>query len=327
MQPTITQFFYADGRKGILTRFLPQPAKSGGSLVPTPKTWLSSVHPVWRPPLSFAEGLGVHSPGLGRCQPSEVSDPQSSLSPSSQPGTSLFQAGKVANVHPFHQHAPLCAHPPQGIQAQTQHLICGSLSSPSSLSETESKEEAGSGSVPTRGRRVFPITAPSPAPPRSALPAPRRHLSPRRKGLCAGIVGTYRCGAGDEGRARQGRVGRPSARRRCGQERGLTGWLPLLLRAGTRGALLRRLFPAPTPGAPAPPAPSDRTRLPHATRPRLFPHPVSAAAGAARGPGSCSRCCPTEPSPKRRRPHSPIVRMRCKLHMLASDRRSAPGPV
>lgn len=218
-------------------------------MVPIPKTWLSSFHPVWRPPLSYAEGLGVHSTRLGRrCQPSEVSDPQSNLSPSPQPRTPLFQARKVANVHPFRQHAPLCAHPPQGIQAQTQHLICSSLSSPSSRSETESKEEAGSGSVPARGLRVFPITTPSPAPPRTALPAPRRHLSPRPKGLSAGILGTYRCGAGDEGRARQGRVGRPSAQRRCGQERGLTGWLPLLLPRRDSGR------------SPAPPAPCPHAR-------------------------------------------------------------------
>lgn len=150
------------------------------------------------PPSVLCRGPGVHTTVLGRrCQPSEVSDPQSNLSPSAQPGTPLFQAGKVAKVHPFRQHAPLCAHPPQGIQAQTQHLICGSLSSPGSRSETESKEKAGSGSVHTRGRRVCPITAPSPAPPRSALPARRRHLSPRRKGLSAGIAGTYRCGTPD----------------------------------------------------------------------------------------------------------------------------------
>lgn len=172
-----------------------------------------------------------------------------------------------------------------------------------------------------------PITAPSPAPPRSALPARRRHLSPRRKGLSAGIAGTYRCGAGDEGRARQagsgGRLPDAGAARSAVSRAGSRS----SSRAGTRGALLRRLLPAPTPGARAPPAPSDRTSLPHATRPRLFPHRVSAAAGAARGPRSCSHCCPTEPSPRRRRRHSPIVRMQYKLHMLASDRRSAPGPV
>lgn len=92
-----------------------------------------------------------------------------------------------------------------------------------------------------------PITAPSPAPPRSALPARRRHLSPRRKGLSAGIAGTYRCGAGDEGRARQGRVRRPSARRRCGQERGLTSWLPLLLPRRDSGR--SPASPAPCPHA------------------------------------------------------------------------------
>lgn len=120
----------------------------------------------------------------------------------SRTGTPLFQAGKVASEHPFRLHAPLCAHPPQGLQAQTHHLICGVLSSSSSHFETESKEEAGSGSVPTQGRWVFPITAPSPAPPRSALPSPRRHLSPPQKGLSAGIAGTYRCGARDQSRAR-----------------------------------------------------------------------------------------------------------------------------
>lgn len=196
----------------------------------------------------------MHSTVLGRrCQPSEVSDPQSNLSPSAQPGTPLFQAGKVANVHPFRQHAPLCAHPPQGIQAQTQHLICGSLSSPGSHSETESKEKAGSGSVHTRGRRVCPITAPSPAPPRSPLPAPRRHLSPRRKGLSAGIAGTYRCGTGDEGEARQGRIGGRLPNAGAARSAVSPAGSRSSSRAGSRGALLRRLLPAPTPALGLPP--------------------------------------------------------------------------
>lgn len=229
-------------------------------------------------------------------------------------------------MHPFRQHAPLCAHPPQGIQAQTHHLICDSLFSPSSRFESESKEE-GSGSVPTRGRRVFPITR---APALGRYP-PRSNIS-LRGGKASLRASRAPTGAGPGTRVGQGRAGSGDRLPDAGAARSAVSpaGSRSSSRAGTRGALLHRLLPAPTPGARAPPAPSDPPSLPPRrppTRPRLFPHRVSAAAGAARGPGSCSGCCPTEPSPRRRRRHSPIVRMRCKLHMLASDRRSAPGPV
>lgn len=172
----------------------------------------------------------------------------------------------------------------------------------------------------------------SPSPPHHPRPRARR-CPPRadtslRGGKASLPASRAPTGAGPGTRVGQGKAGRrPRAQRRCGQEHDLTDWLPLLLPRRVSGRSPAPPAPCPHVGARAPPAPSDRTSLPHATRPRLFPHRVSAAAGAARGPGSCSRCCPTEPSPRRRRRHSPIVRMRCKLHMLASDRLSAPGPV
>lgn len=177
------------------------------------------------------------------------------------------------------------------------------------------------------------VSGSSPSPPHHPRPrAPRcppradTSLHGRKASLRASWAPT---GAGPGTRVGQGKAGSGGRLPNAGAARSAVSpaGSRSSSRAGTWGALLRRLLPAPTPGARAPPAPSDRTSLPHATRPRLFPHRVSAAAWAARGPGSCSRCCPTEPSPRRRRRHSPIVRMRCKLHMLASDRRSAPGPV
>lgn len=179
------------------------------------------------------------------------------------------------------------------------------------------------------------VAGSSPSPPHHPRPLARR-CPPRADTSLRGGKASVRAsraptGAGPGTRVGQGKAGSGGRLPDAGAARSAVSRADSRSssRAGTRGALLRRLFPAPTPGARAPPAPSDRTSFPHATRPRLFPQRVSTAAGAARGPGSCSRCCPTEPSPRRRqrRRHSPIVRMRCKLHMLASDRRSAPGPV
>nr|XP_019588846.1 PREDICTED: uncharacterized protein LOC109448217 [Rhinolophus sinicus] len=66
-------------------------------------------------------------------------------------------------------------------------------------------------------------------------------------------------------------------------------------RAGTPGALLRRLLPAPTPGAQAPPSRSCQPCLRHIAGPPLpllVQHCESAPATVARGPGDCSRRCP-----------------------------------
>lgn len=160
-------------------------------MVPTPKTRFSSFHSVWRPHLSFPEGLRVHSTGGG----GEVSTFRDLR----------FSAGSftlASNRHPFVSGRESCQCAPLSpTRPPVRPSPAGNPSSdtPSNLRlalqpqqplETESKEEAGSGSVPTRGRRVFPITAPSPEPPRSALPAPLRHLSPRQKGLSADIAGT-----------------------------------------------------------------------------------------------------------------------------------------
>lgn len=176
----------------------------------------------------------------------------------------------------------------------------------------------------------------SPSPPHH--PRPRARRCPPRSGTSLrggkASLRTSRAptGAGPGTRVGQGRAGPGDRLPDAGAARSAVSRAGSRSssRAGTRGALLRRLLPAPTPGARAPPAPGDPPSLPHAARPpsrdysRIeCPRPP----GRRGGPGSCSGCCPKEPSPRRRRRHSPIVRMRRKLHMLASDRRSAPGPV
>lgn len=85
-------------------------SNSGGSVVSTPKPWLPSFHPDCHPPPPSRGGL------LGALRPEEE-EVSTYRCPSLPPDTPLFQAGKVANAHPLPQHAPLCAHPPQGIQA------------------------------------------------------------------------------------------------------------------------------------------------------------------------------------------------------------------
>lgn len=149
--------------------------------------------------------------------------------PSHLPKPPLFQAVKVASVHPLPQHAPLCAHPPQGIQAWAHHLISGSLSSRGTASKPKAKRKRDPAAPPARSPGLPHHRTIARAPPHSALPAPRGHLSRRRRGLSAGIGGTYRCGAG-AGAASRGRAG------------------PAACRAQVRpGALSPLLAPAPPP--------------------------------------------------------------------------------
>lgn len=213
-----------------------------GSLAPT-----ETGAPL-RAPKAASEVLSARRKGGLSAFP--AGDPRWPLRPHTPPGYPFVSGGESCQRAPFPQHAPLCAHPPPGSQARAHLLICGSLSSRGSRFETESKEEAGSGSTPQPGRPVFPITTPSPGPPRSALPARRGHLYGRRKGLSVGIGGTYRCGAEAAGKGRAG---------------------PAACRAQVRpGAPSSRLAPAPPPApglgalscAACSPPPRPELRLP-----------------------------------------------------------------
>lgn len=188
--------------------------------------------------------------------------------PSHLPDAPFVSGGESCQGAPLPQHAPLCAHPPQRIQARAHHLICGSLSilGTSTKSKAKSRRDPAAPPAWSPGRRVFPITAPSPAPPATRRCPPRVATSPGggKASLRASRAPT---GAGPGSRAGAGQ-GRPPAGRRCGQERRLRARSRSSSRAGTRGALLRRLLPAPTPGARAPPAPSCRCPCrPHAAGP------------------------------------------------------------
>lgn len=166
-------------------------------------------------------------------------------------------------MHPFRQHAPLCAHPPQGIQAQTHHLICDSLFSPSSRFESESKEE-GSGSVPTRGRRVFPITR---APALGRYP-PRSNTS-LRGGKASLRASRAPTGAGPGTRVGQGRAGSGDRLPDAGAARSAVSpaGSRSSSRAGTRVLSCTACSPPPRPALGLPPRRVTRQAFLHAARP------------------------------------------------------------
>lgn len=125
------------------------------------------------------------------------------------------------------------------------------------------------GQGPHPGRRVFPHHHHCLRRPHSALPAPGGHLSGRRKGLSAGVWGhlPVRVRGRRQGQGRAGRLpGAGAARSAVNRARSRSS-----SRAGTPGALLRRLLPAPTPGAQAPP----RSESPALPPPRRWASPAA----------------------------------------------------
>ena len=76
----------------------------------TPRSWLPSSHLNWRPPRRSQGGLrGALHPEEGGHQPSGWEIPAGPFPPTPHlPDSPLFQAGKVANVHPF-PNTPPCA--------------------------------------------------------------------------------------------------------------------------------------------------------------------------------------------------------------------------
>ena len=177
-------------------------------MFPTPMPWLPSFHSNWRPlctPEAASEVLSSRRKGDINLPGPDI---PGCLHPLAPPRYPFVSGGESCQRAPLPQHAPLCAHPPQGIQARAHLPICGSLSSRGRRFETESKEEAGSGSTPS------PVARSShhrtiPGPPALGAGAPRGHLNGRQKGLSAGFGGTYRCGAEAAGKGRAG----PAARR------------------------------------------------------------------------------------------------------------------
>lgn len=198
--------------------------------------------------------------------------------PSHLPDAPFVSGGESCQGAPLPQHAPLCAHPPQGIQARAHHLICGSLSSLGTATKSKAKSGRDPAAPPawSPGRRVFPTTASSPAPPATRRCPPRVATSPGggKASLRASRAPT---GAGPGSRAGAGQ-GRPPAGRRCGQERRLPGSLPLLLPRRDAGR------------SPAPPAPRPHARRsgsPRADLPLPVPPPRRRPSGAAPSPASC----------------------------------------
>lgn len=91
-------------------------------MVSTPKPWLPSFHPDLCPPSLSRRGLGGRA-ALAACWKGGVNLPLPEIPgwpfPLASPQCPLFSGGESC------QHAPLCAHPPQGTQAWAHPLICG----------------------------------------------------------------------------------------------------------------------------------------------------------------------------------------------------------
>lgn len=196
--------------------------------------------------------------------------------PSHLPKPPLFQEVKVASVHPLPQHAPLCAHPPQGIQAWAHHLICGSLSSRGTASKPKAKRKRDPAAPPARSpglphhRTIARAPRTRRCPPRAATSPGGGKASLRASGAPTGA------GPGPGPRAGAGQ-GRPPAGRRCGRERCLPCSLPLLLPRRCSGR------------SPAPPAPRPQARRSGSPRAELpaLPPPRRRSSRAAPSPALC----------------------------------------
>lgn len=232
-------------------------------MISTPKHWLPNFQqtgaPLCPPEMASWGALRPEEGGVNLLQPELPVWPLPLASP---PCPFVFRRGKLPAGTPFPTRPPVCpspaGNPSPGAPANLP-LALG----PGQPLRNRKQRGSGTGQRPQPGLPVFP--SPHPARTSSLAPAaPRGHLSGRRKGLSAGIGGTYQCGAGaGAGAAGRARLGRPRAGR-CGQERRFAGSLPLLLPRPDWGALLRRPLPAPHAGRGAPPAPSGRPCLPHA---------------------------------------------------------------
>lgn len=97
-------------------------------------------------------------------------------------------------------------------------------------------------------------------------------------------------------------------------------------RAGTRALSCAARSPPPRPAFGLPPRELPAVPPPRRRASRAAPSPALCAGARRGGRGAAAAAARAKRSPRRRR-HSPIVRMRSKLHMLASDRRPASGPL
>lgn len=268
-------------------------------MVPTPKPWLPSFHPDWRPPSPSRGGLGAAlCPEEAGCQPSAAGDRRLAPSPHISPMRLCFRRGKLPTCTPSSTRPPMRPSPagnPSRDAPSNQPLA---LEPGQPLRNR--KQRSGMGQRPQPGRWVFPITTPSPAPPALGAARPAGPPLPAAERPLCGHRGHLPVRGRSRGRGqRQGRAGRlpgtGAARSAVSPARSRSS-----SRAGTPGALLRRLLPAPTPGSRCPPrhpVPSWQRCLPYAAgppAPRLVSNCVSAPVAAARGPGTAAAAAPAE---------------------------------
>lgn len=230
MQSTITRFFHAprgEGSRVILARFhplqeSPQPQTQEGRCFPLPCP--GSLAPTetgapLRALKAASEVLSARRKGGLSAFP--AGDPRWPLPPPHLPDTPLFQAGKVANVHPF-PNTPPCAPIPRREAKPGRTFLSAAARSPAGVAASKPKAK----------RKRDPAAPPSPAARSSPSPhhprAPRARRCPPRAATSTGSekaspqASGAPTGAGPRLRARAGQ-GRPPAGRRCGQERRLPG--------------------------------------------------------------------------------------------------------
>lgn len=227
-------------------------SNSGGSVAPTPKPL--QLPPRLTPPPPSRGGL---RDALGSEEEEGVNLPLPEIPGWPRPLASLrcplcFRRGKLTTCTPSPTRPPVRPSPAGNPRPSAPPNLQLALE-PGHRFETESKEKAGFSSAPSpvAGVQGLPHHRTIARAPRTRRCPPRAATSP-----CGGKA-SWRAsgaptGAGPGPRAGAGQ-GRPPAPRRCGQECCLPSRSSSSSRAGTPGALLRRLLPAPTPALRLPP--------------------------------------------------------------------------